>query len=232
MVVPLRINHKDADVEYIPMMVSIKSEWTFQQAHAKAACDAMKARAHDSGLTKALCLLICFGSSPRSRSFINEIAITSSASDKKAAPKSDITSPGTDAGGASQQDTITPPGTGRTRSSKRRSMPDVGQSVSELLLKGGLVAKAIRVPHDDVFRLTDAFRNMTPDSQVNSELLSSHSFLMAHGNKSYDDLKAVNALCASSSEMSKEKYNDLRHAMKAQAKHRAGIERVVPRTAR
>ena len=218
MVVPLRINRKDAKDEFIPMVVSIKSVWTFPQGHAEVACKAMKQRAIDSELTKVLCLLIVFGSKPRSYRFDGDIAIISPATFKQVASTSLATrkssrgsqqhaSPSldTDQKAVSQQDTSTSPDT------------DKMLPVSKLLEKHGIVAKAIRVPNNDVFGLTDAFRDMTPDSQVNSELFSSHSFLMAHREGTHEELQAEDALCASSGETWKEKYYDLFDAMKTPA---------------
>jgi hypothetical protein len=292
MVVPLRINRKEAKDEFIPMVVSIKSEWTFQQAHATAACKAMTKRATDSRLTKALCLLIVFGSKPGSHRFKRDIWIASPATGKgrrvsqqdgrtsavagkrrrvsqqdgspspaprksprvsqqdgstssatrkspRVSQKHASTSPDTDQKPVSQQDAST---SSATRMSPRVSQqhastsPDTDQKpasqqdashlpaadeilpMSKLLEKYGIVAKAIRVPHNDVFGLTDAFRDMTPDSQVNSELFSSHSFLMAHREGTDTELQAENALCASSGETSKKKYNGLFDAMKTPAK--------------
>jgi hypothetical protein len=307
MVVPLRINRKDAKDEFIPMVVSIKSEWTFPQAHATAACEAMTKRATDSRLTKVLCLLIVFGSKAGSHRFkrdvviappatgngrrvSQQVALTSADADQKpvsqqvtstssatrksprVSQKHASTSPDADQKSVSQQVTSTSSATRKsprvsqqhastspdtdqkpvsqqvastssaTRKSPRVSQkhastsPDTDQTpasqqdashlpaadeilpMSKLLEKYGIVAKAIRVPNNDVFGLTDAFRDMTPDSQVNSELFSSHSFLMAHrkGKKKY--LKAQNALCASSGETSKKKYDGLFNAMKTPAK--------------
>ena len=254
LVVPLRICLKDADPEFIPMVVSIKSEWTYQQSQAAKACAAMKKQAEETGLTKAFCLLISFGSNPRSHSFHGDIAITPTEKEQPESPKDANNSPNTSPivgkkRRMSQNEASTSPDTGKrpglsqnvassthpdtetglplsqqdVKSSPDSTPPDTETGlllsqhdvksspdkekeprVSQLLLQGGIIAKAIRVPHTDVFGLTVAFRDMTPDSQVNSELFTSHSFLMAHGEgktanpKTHVDLKAENALCAGS----------------------------------
>ena len=81
--------------------------------------------------------------------------------------------------------------------------------------KGHVIAKAVQVPTDDVFKLTEMFLQMTPDSQVNTELFSSHSFIMAHGDgrSKSTDLLADKAVCATSRSKWKQKYGDLRKAM-------------------
>jgi hypothetical protein len=84
----------------------------------------------------------------------------------------------------------------------------------QLLARNGrVIAKAVRVPTNDQFQLTDAFLQMTPDSQVNSELFSSHSFIMAHGGDDSKDLLAENAVCATSRTGWKKKYEFLRKAV-------------------
>ena len=175
MVVPLRINREHAEgdccltrpeYEFVPMLVSIKCQWSFSQSMAEEVCHAMTTRADTSGLNKALCLLIVFGSNPDYTQFTGDIALVHAAG-----------------------------------------------PVSQLVKTRGIVSKAVRVPGKDVFGLTDAFRDMTPDSQVNSELYSAHSFLMAHGDVTHEDLNAENAMCVSSSTAWKDKYNDLRAAM-------------------
>ena len=90
-----------------------------------------------------------------------------------------------------------------------------GIKVSEQLLSGEgcVVAKAILVPKDDVFKLTEAFRHMSPDSQVNGDLYSSHNFIMAHGDDTCTDLLATNAVCATSREYWKKEYTAMRKAV-------------------
>ena len=66
--------------------------------------------------------------------------------------------------------------------------------VSQLVKQGGIVTKAVRVPHEDAYGLTTAFLDMTLDAQWNSELFSSHSFLMAHDDATHDSLSAENAI--------------------------------------
>ena len=65
--------------------------------------------------------------------------------------------------------------------------------ISEDLLKG-VVKKAIRVPHDDVFGLSTAFASMLPTAQFHADMLDSHAFLKAHGSDPSQELKAENAL--------------------------------------
>jgi len=90
-----------------------------------------------------------------------------------------------------------------------------GIKVSEQLLSGEgcVVAKAILVPKDDVFNLTKAFRQMSPDSQVNRDLYSSHNFIMAHGDDTCTDLLAESAVCSTSREQLKKEYTALRKAV-------------------
>ena len=170
MVAPLRIivNCETASpkYEFVPMLVSITSMWACQQRHAMTACKNMKEFAESSGLTRALCLLISFGSNPNSEPFSSDITIA--------------------------------PGSG---------------SVSKLLQEDNIVTRAIRIPDDDVFGLTKAFLDMTPESQVNSDLFSSHSFLMAYRDAKYDELNARGAVCARSNAASRSKYDSLRDAM-------------------
>jgi hypothetical protein len=93
-------------------------------------------------------------------------------------------------------------------------MIDVSETVSGLVLEG-VVSKAIRIPSGDVFGLTAAFNDMTPTAQVETELITSHPFLMGHGPDvdENDDLKAENALRRQSSKRWTDEYNDLRDAM-------------------
>ena len=138
------------------MLVSIKCQLLFEPIDAKVAYEAMEARAETSGLKKALCLLIVFGSNPDFTQFTGDIAI-----DHHAA----------------------------------------GQVVSQLVKEGGIVTKAVRVPHKFAYGLTTALLDMTLDAQVNSELFSSHSFLMAHDDATHESLSAENAIGPTSSTM-------------------------------
>ena len=91
----------------------------------------------------------------------------------------------------------------------------MGTKVSLQLLseEGCVVAKAILIPKDDVFKLTEAFRQMSPDSQVNRDLFSSHNFIMAHGDDACTDLLAKKAVCSTSREYWKTQYTALRKAV-------------------
>ena len=79
MVVPVRIRSDEVgNVDgfcYAPMLVSIKCRRGFRQCDAKAACKKLKARAVKANLTRALCLLIVFGSEEKAAPFKGDIAI-------------------------------------------------------------------------------------------------------------------------------------------------------------
>ena len=72
MVVPLRIerngNNGTSDdtnstkLEYAPMLISIKCHSSFTQSQAEKECKKLKNKAKNTGLKKAFCLLIVFGS--------------------------------------------------------------------------------------------------------------------------------------------------------------------------
>ena len=47
-----------------------------------------------------------------------------------------------------------------------------GERISQLLVDGGVVARTLRIPFNDVFGLTDAFKQMTPAAEIASELFS------------------------------------------------------------
>ena len=95
----------------------------------------------------------------------------------------------------------------------QRGATKVSRQLFDAEGNGRIVAKAVRVPENDDFKLTEAFRQMTPDSQVNTELFLSHCFIMAHGTNNSTDLLAENVICATSSSDWKNKYDNLREAM-------------------
>jgi hypothetical protein len=78
---------------------------------------------------------------------------------------------------------------------------------------GGVVARTLRIPFNDVFGLTDAFKQMTPAAEIASELFSSHSYLMAHGSNATKDLSVTSALRQRSPEKYVNDYTLLRKAM-------------------
>ena len=88
-----------------------------------------------------------------------------------------------------------------------------GERISQLLVDGGVVARTLRIPFNDVFGLTDAFKQMTPAAEIASELFSSHSYLMAHGSSATEDLNVTSALRQSSPEEYVNDYTLLRKAM-------------------
>jgi hypothetical protein len=65
-VAPIKINRRDKDPFYVPLLVSIKARGDFCSAHAAEVCEAMKRKAKASKLDTALCLLVVFGSSVKS----------------------------------------------------------------------------------------------------------------------------------------------------------------------
>ena len=79
MVVPLRIrSDEEGNVDgfcYAPMFVSIKCRRNFGHGDAQTACANMTKRAINSGLDRALCLLIVFGSEMEADPFKGDIAI-------------------------------------------------------------------------------------------------------------------------------------------------------------
>jgi hypothetical protein len=83
--------------------------------------------------------------------------------------------------------------------------------VSDLLMTG-VVAKAIRVPTDDMFGLGTAFNARFSSAQIEAELFASHPYLKAHGSNTAE-LKAENALRIESNPHWKDTYDGLRAAM-------------------
>lgn len=150
------------ECEFVPLLVSIKCQWSLGPPEAQDLCSAMKAKAIACDLKKAFCLLIVLGSEGSSK-----------------------------------------------------IEPSQYEEVSKELIHG-IAAKAIFVPDDDEFGLSDAFNAMTPNAKVNSELFSSHSFLMAHGGnqgRDRDELDAGNALRERPLQVLVEKFRSLREVL-------------------
>ena len=80
------------------------------------------------------------------------------------------------------------------------------------LLMAGVVAKAIRVPTDDVFGLGTAFNARFSSTQIEAELFASHPYLKAHGSETAE-LNAEKSLRVESYPRWKDKYGALRAAM-------------------
>ena len=92
------------------------------------------------------------------------------------------------------------------------------ERISDHLMEGVVLAKAVRIPLTDVFGLTAAYKAMTPTFQIDAQLFASHTFLMSHGPDEMEeddvDLKAESALRGLSlSVETKGKYNALRRAL-------------------
>jgi hypothetical protein len=64
MVIPLSVE-TGGKFEFVPMLVSIKCRLLFSKGKVSLACEEMKKRAKANKLTRALCLLIIFGSEPK-----------------------------------------------------------------------------------------------------------------------------------------------------------------------
>ena len=85
MVVPMRIKSDDeGNIDgfcYAPMMVSIRCRVEYTQNEAETECKEMKDRATEAGMTRALCLLIVFGSEEEAVPFTGDIEIKNDATD-------------------------------------------------------------------------------------------------------------------------------------------------------
>ena len=78
MVVPMRIKSDEGKFDgfsYAPMMVSIRSRIGYTQNEAEEECEKMKVRAREAGMTRALCLLMAFGSESDAVPFTDAIEI-------------------------------------------------------------------------------------------------------------------------------------------------------------
>ena len=105
----------------------------------------------------------------------------------------------------------------RSRANYSKYFLKQGQPILQLVLGGGVVARGFRVPSDDIFGLTNAFQQMTPAAEIESELFSCHTFLRAHGLDADVDLNAETALHKGSYSKYEEDYTSLRKAMTGKA---------------
>ena len=80
-------------------------------------------------------------------------------------------------------------------------------------LSSGVVTKAIFVPQDDDFGLSNAFKSITPNAQVFGELLVSHPYIKAHGHTTFDGLNKPLKAMRSTSTLFQNLYKKLRNAL-------------------
>ena len=188
MVVPLRITQgaNTTDAKYIPMFVSIKSRATFPNPKELVEqCDAMRSRAEMLRTSESTMLptALC-------------LLILFGSNESKTAPTET----------SAKNKTITQQMAAAYTLKK-------GEKISKLLAVEGVVVRAVRIPANDAFGLTEAFKQTTPSAEIDSELFSSHSYLMAHGHKKIDDLDATFALRDVSFKKYGHDYSLLRRAM-------------------
>ena len=193
MVVPLRIRKggESSTSEFVPMFVSIKCLADFSDEQMNKSCYELKCKAESDNLPKALCLLISFGSK-QAHSTTDPFADTA----RGAKPK--------------------------TKAGEEAEVPipepidyalKEGEKISQLVSGGGIVARTIRIPLEDVFGLTNAFKQMTPAAEIDSEVFSFHTYLMAHGLDGNADLDAEVALRKYSYQAYAEDFKLLKKAM-------------------
>lgn len=173
MVVPLRIT-KGTTTEHIPMFVSIKCRAYVSDKAMIEACKKMELKAKKDKLSRAVCLLISFGSDGGKT----------------------VHNPDPEVGISDY-------------------VFKLGQQISQLVLAGGGVSRGVRIPSDDDFGLTNAFKHMTPAAEIDSELFSCHTYLRAHGGRddNGDYLNAEAALRKGSYSKYEKDYTSLRKAL-------------------
>ena len=74
------------------------------------------------------------------------------------------------------------------------------------------MTKAIFVPNNDDFGLSEAFNSITPNAQVLGELLASHPYIKAHGDKKFEGLEKPSKSMRSASKVFQGLYARLRNA--------------------
>ena len=170
MVIPIRIkSNEEGNTDgfcYVPMLISIKSHEESCETLASEFWKEVDERLNKDGISRAVCLLIVFGSNENTKSFEGQYAIQ--------------------------------------KTSK----------ISEDLIHGGVIQKAIQVPYDDMFGLSAAFDSMLPTAQLNAGMFASHPFLKAHGSNASCDLNAENALHSKAPKFLKTQHDALHTSLK------------------